>query len=235
MITAAQLRAARGLLDWTRADLAKAANISPETVKNIEHGTFRPQENTADAIVQAFGAHDVEFLDDEGVRIRRDTIVRYEGREGFRKFVDDVYQTVQAPSSAVGGDREGCLTSSEDGLFSKFLGDYFEVHARRMNSLKNVKIKVLIKEKPVFKLPEETPENSYRVYRWFTQPTVGDVPFYVYGDKLGILIFEENDVNVVVISSAPVAKAYREQFDVLWQSARVLDKNDDPRASKKSG
>src|SRR5580704_17675732 len=43
MITAAQLRAARGLLDWTRADLAKAANSSPETVKNIEHGTFKPQ------------------------------------------------------------------------------------------------------------------------------------------------------------------------------------------------
>src|SRR6202012_3205205 len=55
MITAAQLRAARGLLDWTRADLAKAANISPETVKNIEHGTFKPQENTAEAIVKAFG------------------------------------------------------------------------------------------------------------------------------------------------------------------------------------
>ena len=35
MITAAQLRAARGLLDWTRSDLAKAANVSPETIKNI--------------------------------------------------------------------------------------------------------------------------------------------------------------------------------------------------------
>src|SRR5580693_2891148 len=69
MITAAQLRAARGLLDWTRADLAKAANISPETVKNIEHGTFNPQEGTANAIIQAFLIHDVEFIEEEGVRI----------------------------------------------------------------------------------------------------------------------------------------------------------------------
>src|SRR5271170_5384180 len=68
MITAAQLRAARGLLDWTRADLAKAANISPETVKNIEHGTFRPQEQTAEQIIRAFGAHDVKFTAEEGVR-----------------------------------------------------------------------------------------------------------------------------------------------------------------------
>jgi hypothetical protein len=33
----AQLRAARGLVDWTRKELASCAAISPETVKNIEH------------------------------------------------------------------------------------------------------------------------------------------------------------------------------------------------------
>src|SRR5271154_50774 len=105
MITAAQLRAARGLLDWTRTDLAKAANISPETVKNIEHGTFRPQEQTADAIVKAFGAHDVEFTDDEGVRRHKDTVTKYEGTDGFKKFMDDVYLAAKDPSAAIGGSK----------------------------------------------------------------------------------------------------------------------------------
>lgn len=62
MITPAQLRAARGFLDWTRADIAKAANVSPETIKNIEHGTFRPQEATADAISDAFTSRGVQFI-----------------------------------------------------------------------------------------------------------------------------------------------------------------------------
>src|ERR1700753_2573440 len=98
MITAAQLRAARGLLDWTRADLAKAANISPETVKNIEHGTFRPQENTAEAIVRAFGTHNVVFTENEGVQLQLDTVTRYEGYEGFKKFIDDVYAAAKNPA-----------------------------------------------------------------------------------------------------------------------------------------
>jgi DNA-binding XRE family transcriptional regulator len=232
MITAAQLRAARGLLDWTRADLAKAANISPETVKNIEHGTFNPQEGTANAIIQAFLTFDVEFTSDEGVRIKRDNIKRFEGVEGFKRFMDDVYKISQDPAAAVDGDKPICLSCSEDGLFSKYLGDYFDLHARRMNALKNVKMKILTKEKPTFKLAEETVENSYRQYRWFTQQQSGNVPFYVYGDKLAILIFGKDDVSIVVISSTPVAKAYREQFDVLWQLAKPLDQTDDPRGTR---
>src|ERR1700722_16966215 len=119
MITAARLRAARGLLDWTRADLAKAANISPETVKNIEHGTFRPQENTADAIVRAFAAHDVEFLAHEGVQLRRDSLTRLEGIDGFKRFIDDVYATAQYPSSLLEGDKPICAMSINDENFAK--------------------------------------------------------------------------------------------------------------------
>src|ERR1700677_765206 len=104
MITAAQLRAARGLLDWTRSDLAKAANISPETIKNIEHGTFRPQENTAEAITRAFAAHDVEFTGHEGVQLRRDSVVRLEGTEGFKRFIDDVYAAAQKAATAANDD-----------------------------------------------------------------------------------------------------------------------------------
>src|SRR5690348_13105319 len=95
MLTAAQLRAARGLLDWTRADLAKAANISPETVKNIEHGTFRPQENTAEAIVKSFLVHDVEFTGDEGVRRVNKSVKLYPGVEGYGQFLDFIYENMK--------------------------------------------------------------------------------------------------------------------------------------------
>jgi DNA-binding XRE family transcriptional regulator len=62
MITGEQLRAARGFLDFTRHDLAEAARISPETVKNIEHGTFRPQEGTEKSIIDTFNTRGVSFL-----------------------------------------------------------------------------------------------------------------------------------------------------------------------------
>src|SRR5476649_2957036 len=99
MITGPQLRAARGLLDWTRTELAEFAKISPETVKNIEHGTFRPQEQTAQAIYAAFAQHDVVFTENEGVQIRKDAVLRFDGPDGLKRFMDDVYEEEKKPSA----------------------------------------------------------------------------------------------------------------------------------------
>jgi DNA-binding XRE family transcriptional regulator len=62
MITGEQLRAARGFLDFARQEVAEAARISPETVKNIETGTFKPQEQTEKSIVDMFNDRGVQFL-----------------------------------------------------------------------------------------------------------------------------------------------------------------------------
>jgi DNA-binding XRE family transcriptional regulator len=230
MISSAQLRAARALVDWTRNDLAKLAGVSPETIKNIEHNIFRPQEETSLKLERAFTMHSVEFTENDGVRLRKDSVIRFEGVDGFKKFMDDVYNVAVGVSKSNTSDEYPiCLSCSDDGLFTKFLGEYFDQHARRMNELSKIKVKILMKDKPSFKLPEETVKNSYREYRWFTEQHVGNVPFYVYGDKLGILIFEKDNVSIVVISSAPVAKAYREQFAVLWNSSKPLDRVHDPR------
>ncbi len=222
MITAAQLRAARGLLDWTRTELAKAANISPETVKNIEHGTFRPQEQTAEQIKAAFAAHHVEFTEDEGVRFSRDTVLRFEGAEGFKKFMDDVYEEEKKPSARMDGDKPVCVSSFDDRQFDKHLGDYYMLHARRVKELGNVKVQVLVQEGPFHCLPEERQgTGGFREYRYNPQQAIGNVPFYVYGDKLAIMMFEDNETpQIVVICSALVAKTYREQFNVLWQAAK---------------
>lgn len=68
MITGPQLRAARGLLDWSRNDLARVAKISPETVKNIEAGTFKPNPQTAAAVIDALKVSGIVLTEDEGVR-----------------------------------------------------------------------------------------------------------------------------------------------------------------------
>jgi predicted transcriptional regulator len=61
-MTPAQLRAARALLDWTRNDLKDASGISPETIKNIETGKFKPQKATIDKIINTFAERGVEFM-----------------------------------------------------------------------------------------------------------------------------------------------------------------------------
>ena len=61
-VAPAQLRAARGMLDWTRTELAKRTGLSAETIKNIEHGTYVPKEETIKAIIESFSRHGVQFV-----------------------------------------------------------------------------------------------------------------------------------------------------------------------------
>lgn len=217
MITPAQLRAARGLLDWTRSDLAKAAGLSPETIKNIEHGKFHPQEQTSQSIITAFKGHDIEFTENEGVLRRKSSIIMYEGREGFRKFMDDVYQEASRPESA---DKTICVSNVDDRKFLMNLGDYAQTHIKRMNDIKKIKIKVLVNLQDFFMAPGA----DYIEYRGYPLSTAASVPFYVYGDKLAIIMFQESDgPQVAVVKSPLVANAYREQFEILWNSAKTAN------------
>jgi predicted transcriptional regulator len=74
MITAAQCRAARGLLAWSQQDLAKEARVGIVTVHQLEAGTSQPRRATLDVIKRAFERAGVEFIDEDGggpgVRLR---------------------------------------------------------------------------------------------------------------------------------------------------------------------
>lgn len=215
MLTAAQLRAARGLLDWTRADLAKAANISPETIKNIEHGTFRPQEATTEAIVRAFAARDVEFTENEGVRRVVSGIRTYQGNEDFRKFMDEIYESARELSSQPSSARTICVSNVDNALFRKHLGDFTAHHIQRMAALGNIKIKAIASAKDT----SHDPSAHYLVYR-YSPNVVSSVPFYVYGDRLAIINFQvRNAPSIVIINSPQVADSFRMQFDLIWNNA----------------
>jgi GAF domain-containing protein len=60
--TSAQIRAARGLLNWSTRELADAANISPTSVKRVEiHGETSVRRDSLEAIVLAFQEQGVKF------------------------------------------------------------------------------------------------------------------------------------------------------------------------------
>ena len=76
MILGAQIRAARGLVGWSQAELAKAAMLSLPTIKRME-GPIGPGRSSADnvaAVVRALELAGVVFVDENGygpgVRLR---------------------------------------------------------------------------------------------------------------------------------------------------------------------
>lgn len=69
-----QLRAARVLLGWDQAKLAKAARVSIGTIRRMESfdGTINSQTGTLYKVQVALERGGIEFLDDDrpGVRLR---------------------------------------------------------------------------------------------------------------------------------------------------------------------
>jgi transcriptional regulator with XRE-family HTH domain len=73
-ITASQIRAARGLLDWSQQQLATTANVGLSTIRSFETGKRVPIVNNLHAIRTALEAAGVIFIDQNGngpgVRLR---------------------------------------------------------------------------------------------------------------------------------------------------------------------
>lgn len=75
MLTPAQSRAARALLNWTQAELAGHAYLGLSTIRDFEKGRRVPTVNNVAAIRRALETAGVEFIDQNGggpgVRLRK--------------------------------------------------------------------------------------------------------------------------------------------------------------------
>lgn len=70
MVTSAQIRAARALLNWTVRDLAERAGVHRNTVTRAETDATGPGHATA-SIRAALEAAGVEFIGETGVKLRK--------------------------------------------------------------------------------------------------------------------------------------------------------------------
>jgi transcriptional regulator with XRE-family HTH domain len=71
MITPIQSKMARVALGWGTRELAAAAGVGASTVMRFETGKVNPNRATLAAIRRALEDAGVEFLDDDGLRLRR--------------------------------------------------------------------------------------------------------------------------------------------------------------------
>ena len=81
MISAAQCRAARGLLDWSQQELAERAGVGVVTVRQLEANLRQPRRATLAVVRRCFEAAGVEFIDANrggpGARLREPEPARF--------------------------------------------------------------------------------------------------------------------------------------------------------------
>lgn len=207
-ITTAQIRAARGLLNWTQHDLSERTDISATSIGAIENGQTMPRESTLQAFRKAFEDAGIEFTDNQGVAFRTAGVRTLTGRNGYLEFFEDVYQTLETAKS-----KEVLVSNVDERQFEYWHGKYGGDHVTKIKNDLNAHYKILVKEGDTY-----FPAQNYAQYRWLTAKLFVSVPFYLYGEKLAIILFE-NEPKIILIESSLVAQAFRIQFHEMWQDS----------------
>ena len=70
-MTKTQCRAARAILGWSQAKLAERAGVGLSTVREFEAGRRDPYDANMSAMRGALSGAGVEFLDGDGVKLRK--------------------------------------------------------------------------------------------------------------------------------------------------------------------
>ncbi len=205
-ITTAQIRGARGILNWSQSDLSERTGISATSLGSIESGNSVPRAHTLEKIKNSFESAGIEFLEADGIRFRRGHVKIYAGKTDFWNFYEDIYETVRRNPGKV------LVSNVDERIFNKILSEeQLEIHSNRMKSIGGVFYNILIKEGDDFFLAD----SEYAVYKWQPKEVFSSVPFYVYGEKLAFLLFQD-EPTAVVLDYPGIANAYRLQFDAIW-------------------
>ena len=209
-ITTAQIRGARGILNWSQSDLAERTGISSTSIGSSENGQSTPRASTLQTIRKTFESAGIEFIGLDGVRMRSGDIRTYKGQQGLVDFYEDIYQTVKSFKGDI------LVSNVDERLFVKYLGEFADTHIERMKSLPNIHYKILVREGDDY-----VPGSDYAEYRGIPTELFASVPFYVYADKLATIVFE-SELTVIVMEYPAIANAYRTQFDDMWKRAHAI-------------
>jgi transcriptional regulator with XRE-family HTH domain len=210
MINAEQIRAARALLDWSTADLAKQANLTVNGINKIERGHVQAHRDTMEVLRRVFENAGIEFIGNIGVQWAQHHMRSLTGLEGLKTFFDDVRHTVQNLNEEI------VICGVSEKYLEDKLGDYLELHRKEMATFGAVQMRCLIEEGDL-----ALGASKYCLYRWQAKKNFSNVPFYIYGDKMAIIVTSgpENPL-ILLIQNRTIAEAYRRQFDALWSVAQ---------------
>jgi transcriptional regulator with XRE-family HTH domain len=209
LITARQIRAARGLIGWTQSDLAEAAGVSRSTIAAIEKEAAKvnPTPDIVERIRKTLEESDVEFLAQEGVRIRHPLIYEDDMPDASRRLLEDIYN-VSSGFKFDTGRSDILIYGLREEDAQRSVGDYLTEHIERLK-LAGLHEKVLCgPDTRTFLRPRSS-------YRRLLKLDLSVSPVHVYGDKIAIVHWRPKEF-VISIESRPFADAVRAMFYELW-------------------
>lgn len=211
MLTAKQIKAARAMLDWSRAELAAACGVSEANIIRLEAGGDG-RSDTFKKITDAFEGNGIVFTQTGGIEPARPELRTFSGATGLQRFFDDVYNTIRDHGGEV------VITGFHEDIFTETLGKEFHyMHMERMAKLKNYTMRCLIEDGDKNFLA-----SHYCEYRWSPRGEFRPVAFYIYANKIAFIQFDipVDAPSVMVIKSTQITDAFRAQFEGMWRTSK---------------
>lgn len=211
-----QIRAATALLSMTQKSLSEATGITRANLNRFDKGQCKFRIDTMERITSYFDNNGIRFTDNNGAEFKlKEDIIELYGHHGFVALMDDVYETTKAQ----GGDI--CVSNVNERNWIKWMHkDLYEKHALRMKDISGYNLKIFIEEGDDFFIA-----NKFAEYKHIPSEFFNDQSFYVYGDRLALIAFEDKDVRINIIHSHGWAQSFRRLFNFAWQhTPAIMDK-----------
>ncbi len=205
MIDHRQIRAARALLNWSQADLARAAQMATSSIKNVESDHGAARKETIAQIREAFDLNGVEFTPSSGLRLKHDIVAVHDGKRATAALLDSIYAHAQTSA-----EREVCIIGLDEAFSIDTDGaQLLAAHVDRLARV-GVRERILICEGDTRFL------NAPDCYRWLPRAYfTRNAPIYVYGDRIAIHSGSLRR-RTVIIEAKPLAQHMRMIFAMLW-------------------
>lgn len=213
MISLRQIDAGLALLGLNRSDLAGALGIKISTLNSWFTGQASIPSGRL-AQVQAWLQNGgIAFLEDEGVKLNRTDIVKLEGSQGFVSFMTDVMEQAKR------GGLEICISNVNEHKWEDNLPAEFAEHYRtEMAKAKGLSSKILVKQGDEF-----LTASGFAQYRGVPASIfTDDACYYAYGDKLALITFDQDSVQILLLRNAQFANSFRVLFNAIWNNNEVL-------------
>ena len=205
MITGRQIRAARGLLNWSAETLAGEAGLSRVALQRIESGDVEPRASNLTAILDVLDREGIEFNGERGVAFKDNQVVTLKGENIFFRLLDDVIVTLK------GQPKPEALFACVDDKKSP------PAVIENYRNLRGAKIAMrsLVKDGNTFLMGRLSEYRYLPARHYHNNATV------IYGDKFATMILDENskDIAAVIIHNAHIAAAQRNLFNLIWSTA----------------
>lgn len=202
IISAAQCRAARALLNWSQPELAEICDMHVQTISAFESNAGSPTRNTLLKILQSFIKAGIDFLPNHGVAIATD---KFYASQKYGEILDDVLNTLDVGDEVLfehADDRE-----SPPDVVQKL--DKIAAKGIKMRATTSAKNNRRRPDREYKLLPEEYFEACQLIL--------------VYADKVAIhLDYKGEHSRFLTIKNHNLSKIMRKHFEYWWKNGKAV-------------